>query len=46
MIDTALTRVQFPLCNWLEINKTKYSPDGKTLVSGSLDNTIKIWRLP
>jgi hypothetical protein len=24
IIDTALNRVQFPLCNWLEINKTKY----------------------
>ncbi|MEH1886176.1 hypothetical protein [Nostoc sp.] len=23
--DTALNRVQFPLYNWLEINKTKYS---------------------
>ncbi|MCC5608164.1 hypothetical protein LC612_15550 [Nostoc sp. CHAB 5834] len=28
--DTALTRVQFPLYNWLEINKTKYSRDSKT----------------
>jgi hypothetical protein len=23
MIDTALNRVQFPLYNWLEMNKTK-----------------------
>ncbi|MHC5597273.1 MAG: hypothetical protein ACYTXC_15245 [Nostoc sp.] len=41
IIDTALNRVQFPLCNWLEINKTKYSPDGKTLVSGSLTTPSK-----
>ncbi|HYX16173.1 MAG TPA: hypothetical protein VE944_17745 [Nostoc sp.] len=31
--DTALTRVQFPLYNWLEINKTKYSLEGFALVS-------------
>jgi hypothetical protein len=31
--DTALNRVQFPLCNWLEINKTKYSLEGFAPVS-------------
>ncbi|MEH2195392.1 MAG: hypothetical protein V7K98_22505 [Nostoc sp.] len=35
IIDTAL-------CNWLEIHKIKYNCDRKILVSGSLDNTIKI----
>ena len=25
------------------VNSVAFSPDGKTIVSGSMDNTIKIW---
>ncbi|KAB8335893.1 WD40 repeat domain-containing protein, partial [Scytonema tolypothrichoides VB-61278] len=28
------------------VRSVAISPDGKTLVSGSGDNTIKIWRMP
>ncbi|MDM3848128.1 MAG: hypothetical protein PT116_24630, partial [Aphanizomenon gracile PMC638.10] len=27
------------------VQSVVFSPDGKTLVSGSVDNTIKIWRV-
>ncbi|MCU0518555.1 MAG: WD40 repeat domain-containing protein, partial [Oscillatoria sp. Prado101] len=29
---------------WVE--SVAFSPDGKTLVSGSGDSTVKIWRIP
>ncbi|MEM7580738.1 MAG: hypothetical protein AAF316_13025 [Cyanobacteria bacterium P01_A01_bin.80] len=31
--------------NSIGVNKITISPDGKTLASGSLDNTIKAWNL-
>lgn len=40
------TEIPTPMRHFNSVRTIAFSPDGKTLVSGSLDKTIKIWRMP